>query len=379
MRQDDEGFYYPEIDTTKCINCGLCNEICPISGKQLPGFECAEIFACQNRNDNIRKISTSGGIFAAIASKILNMGGSVWAVGFDKDLTVIHKKATSLSEMDDMYGSKYVQSELRETFNEIKQELKKNEKPLLFVGTPCQVEGLLHYVGTDNGNLFTIDLVCYGVPSPKLYKKWIETIERKHKKKIKCVYFRDKKYGYAGVNIKIAFTDDSFLEDRIEVKTFCKTMFSHIGLRPSCYECPFRGRKRKCDFTLGDLWEIGDYSTDMDDNKGTTKLQIYSEKGMSLFEAIRTDLIVCHMESLVGDRLIEKLDREKYSISMPAKREMFFKDSNIMDYEELIDKYLPTSIKEQLAIWLKPVILKTPISESFFRALKKLKAKRFSR
>lgn len=374
MKSDTEGFLYPSVNTEACIECHRCEDVCPITGREIPGYDSVKIFGCQNKNEAVRKISTSGGAFGALAAEIIKRGGFVWAAGFDENMTVCHKKAENTEELTKMYGSKYVQSNLRDTFKEIKYALSHTDLPVLFVGTPCQVEGLVHSVTTkEREKLYTADLICYGVPSPGLYTKWLEAIEKRHHSKVEKIYFRDKKYGYAGVNIKLMLADGKKLEDRLEVKTFVKSMFSHIGLRPSCYECPLRGRKKVCDFTLGDMWEIGQYSKELDDNLGTTSVRVYSKKGEKLLEDIKPSLRICKVTELAGEDLIEKLQNEKFSFEIPEKRKAFFEDAKQISYNELIKKYLPTKPKEVLAIWLKPVIVKLPLSEVFFRTLKKFK------
>lgn len=372
MVEDFEGFKYPMVDLEKCVNCGLCEKVCPMI-EQATGSEYVEVYACQNKDEDVRRLSTSGGMFSALAMEILNQGGTVWAVGYDDDMCVIHKEVQKSDALVEMYGSKYVQSDLKDTFLEIRTELKEQRK-VLFVGTPCQVEGLINVVSdNERKNLYAVDLLCYGVPSPKLYAEWKVKIENKYHQKIKQIYFRDKKYGYAGVNTKIVLENGKVLEDRLEVKTFLKTMFSHIGLRPSCYECTFRGRVKKCDFTLGDMWEIGQINKKMDDDKGTTGLQIHTEQGRELFEKVKSNIIACKVKEMSSDEYKKSLSQNNRKIEIPQNRENFFKDAIDLDFDLLIKKYLPTTAKEHLAIWLKPIIVKLPFSKVFFKSLKKIK------
>ena len=249
------------------------------------------------------------------------------------------------------------------------------------MGTPCQVEGLLYYLGKkEREHLLTIDLVCYGVPSPGLYKEWIQDIAQKHGSKVSRVYFRDKKYGYAGVNVKVMLQNGQALEDIIDVKTYTKTMFSKIGLRPSCYKCVYRGRNKMSDFTIGDFWQIGDYSKQMDDDRGTSIVQINTRKGEDFLNDISSEKIKkVHVETLENDDLKSRIHKEDYTFEIPRNRTQFFDDSGRMSYDDLIRKYLPASRKDKMATALKPIIHKMPFSHFFFRTMKKVRMNRRKR
>lgn len=281
----------------------------------------------------------------------------------------------------ELAGQKYVQSDLKDTFKKIRQELITSDKTVLFVGTPCQVEGLLYYLGKkEREHLLTIDLVCYGVPSPGLYKEWIQDIAQKHGSKVSRVYFRDKKYGYAGVNVKVMLQNGQALEDIVDVKTYTKTMFSKIGLRPSCYKCVYRGRNKMSDFTIGDFWQIGDYSKQMDDDRGTSIVQINTRKGEDFLNDISSEKIKkVHVETLENDDLKSRIHKEDYTFEIPRNRTQFFDDSGRMSYDDLIRKYLPASRKDKMATALKPIIHKMPFSHFFFRTMKKVRMNRRKR
>lgn len=226
-------------------------------------------------------------------------------------------------------------------------------------------------------HLLTIDLVCYGVPSPRLYKEWIQDIAQKHGSKVSRVYFRDKKYGYAGVNVKVMLQNGQALEDIVDVKTYTKTMFSKIGLRPSCYKCVYRGRNKMSDFTIGDFWQIGDYSKQMDDDRGTSIVQINTRKGEDFLNDISSEKIKkVHVETLENDDLKSRIHKEDYTFEIPRNRTQFFDDSGRMSYDDLIRKYLPASRKDKMATALKPIIHKMPFSHFFFRTMKKVRMNR---
>mgnify|MGYP005767307953 CR=1 FL=1 len=374
MKYDYEGFSYPYVDSAQCVKCGLCAKVCPIQEEGYLEVKNSIHYAVQNKDKDIRRFSTSGGAFGVLADSIIENGGSVWGVGFDSNVKVIHKRAVNRNELADMYGSKYVQSDLNDTFFQIQRELSEN-KYVLFIGTPCQTEGLINYIGKNNSYLLTADFICYGVPSPKLYMSWLRYIEKKYQKKISKVIFRDKKYGYAGSNTKIVFQNGEVLEDRLDVKSYLKSMFIKLGLRPSCYECRFRTSSKKCDFTLGDMWEIGKYKPELDDDKGTTHLQIHTEKGRRFFENIMNRIEYYDVTGLVKTVSPNK----QIVISIPEQRENFFKDAVRMEYGVLMKKYLPFSRKDKIASVVKPIIVKIPCSHVLFKTIKKIKMKKQNR
>lgn len=369
MQYDLEGFQYPVADNTRCIECNLCEKICP-THRNVEEPSAEKTYFAQNKNENARAKSTSGGIFAAMAEKVFEVHGVVYGVGYSSDMSVIHKAAQNKKELAGMLMSKYVQSELGAVFLEIKQTLG-DGRPVLFVGTPCQAEGLLAFLhGEDLAKLIVCDLLCYGVPSPGLYRKWVQYIKEKYNSMVSSIYFRDKKYGYAGVNVKVELADGRVLEDCVDAKNYTRTMFSGIGLRPSCYDCPYRNCKKSSDITLGDAWSVGKYVSDMDDDRGTSSVICHTAKGEYFFNSL-SDLKLAEGPEHIGAWGINK---ERH-----IRREEFFADAIGMPYEKLIDKYIPDTIKSKMANMLKPVIGKLPISRKFFKGLKKIKRLRAER
>ncbi len=378
MHMDQEGFAYPRIDATGCIECGACQRVCPVSFTDHFEENCSlDIYGCQNKDEAARRGSTSGGMFAALAEEILRRGGLVCAAGFDAQANVRHQIISDPAELPGLQGSKYVQSDLGDCFARICSHLKTGSTPVLFVGTPCQSEALARLVKEDQRDrLYLADLFCYGVPSPGLYEKWIAYLEKRYGQKVRNIVFRDKKYGYSGVNTRIYFQNGKILEDVFDAKSYLKTMFSHIGLRPACYDCPFRGKERHTDFTLGDMWEIGQFEPAMDDDKGTTHLQLHTERARALFVCVQERLTACHVAHLEAEARIQKIKEGAFVRKIPPKREAFFRDMVSMAYPDLIAKYLPPTQKERVARWVKPVLAHIPGSRVVFRALKRQKRKR---
>lgn len=377
MKYDSEGFYYPEVNNKLCINCNLCENVCPYIKEQTNRSDKMTVYGCQNNEESIRKISTSGGMFAAIAEYILTMDGVVFGAGYDSQMHVIHKSAESIDQIRELQGSKYVQSELCDTFSIVKEYLKSG-KYVFFTGTPCQVEGLLYFLnGINTDNLVTADVKCYGVPSSELFDIFQEYLSELYGSKVKNFYFRDKKYGYAGVNIKAVLKNGKIIEDKLTIKSYSKTMFSKVGLRRSCYECVFTTRKKLSDFTLGDIWTIEDYDKNMDDDKGTTCVEVNSLKGEKIFKEIECKgaIRTVKISELEGDRLFkyQKNLQRHYDIN-EDRRNAFFKDMREMPYPQLMNKHFPNSAKNIIDNIAKPILRLIPGASVVFRLRKKKRA-----
>ncbi|MFR2140563.1 MAG: Coenzyme F420 hydrogenase/dehydrogenase, beta subunit C-terminal domain [Clostridium sp.] len=307
-------------------------------------------YAVQSRQKNIRLRSTSGGTFSEIARSFIKTGGCVCAAGYDEQGKVVHKLINTISEIDELCESKYVQSNLNNCFAEVESCLSSSRK-VLFVGTPCQVAGVKAYLRNKDEKLYTIDLVCYGVPSPMIYIEWRAEIERVYKKKIAYVHFRDKSFGYAAPNVKIVFKDGSSAEQTFLIKSYMKTFMSGLNVRPSCSECAFKGIDRCSDLTFGDCWHIGVFQKAMDDNLGTTSVYVHSPKGSMLLDMIKNQVNISQIDTqqeikLDGRKINESVQKNPNSI-------IFFNDARTLPYDVLVKKWVPDSKKEMLVTIIK--------------------------
>lgn len=307
-------------------------------------------YAVQSRQKNIRLRSTSGGTFSEIARSFIKTGGCVCAAGYDEQGKVVHKLINTISEIDELCESKYVQSNLNNCFAEVESCLSSSRK-VLFVGTPCQVAGVKAYLRNKDEKLYTIDLVCYGVPSPMVYIEWRAEIERVYKKKIAYVHFRDKSFGYAAPNVKIVFKDGSSAEQTFLIKSYMKTFMSGLNVRPSCSECAFKGIDRCSDLTFGDCWHIGVFQKAMDDNLGTTSVYVHSPKGSMLLDMIKNQVNISQIDTqqeikLDGRKINESVQKNPNSI-------IFFNDARTLPYDVLVKKWVPDSKKEMLVTIIK--------------------------
>lgn len=371
MRYDEEGFLYPFVNSEKCIECHACEKICPFYKHEGKEKEQSIYCAVQYMDEEKRRTSTAGGAFSLIADALIEQNAAVYAVGYD-NMVVSHKRVTTQDALLELRGSKYVQSDLKKCFLEIKKELKTGRK-ILFVGTPCQVHGLRNYVG-EHENLFLIDLLCLGVSSPRLFSEYIEYLNSKYKSNVKDVQFRNKHYGYATPNIRVCFENGRYIEQMYDCNVYANLFFKHYyNTRPSCYECQFREIPRVSDFTIGDFTEIGKKSKKLDDDKGTTKVWVHSEKGKRLLNMVSTEnniLVLNESESnIVGG--------PKRQIKKPDDRKAFFDDAQTMTYATLIDKWEPHTVKSDVVGIARKIINKTPCSSVVFKSLRALKRRKY--
>ena len=319
-------------------------------------------YAVQSKQKKIRLRSTSGGTFSEIARSFIMTGGVVCAAGYDEQGKVVHKLVTSVAEIDELCESKYVQSRLNNCFAEVESYLSSSKK-VLFVGTPCQVAGIKAYLHNKDEKLYTIDLVCYGVPSPAIYTAWRLEIERVYRKKIAYIHFRDKSFGYAAPNVKIIFKDGSSDEQTFLIKSYMKTFMSELNVRSSCSECAFKGIDRCSDLTFGDCWHIGVFQKAMDDNLGTTGVYVHSPKGNMLLDMIKDRVNILQIDTQQEIKLDGRKINE--SVQKNPNRDAFFKDASTLSYDVLVKKWVPDSNKEMLVTIIKRYAKNLP----FFKKL----------
>lgn len=306
MRSDEEGFMYPAIDHAQCIDCHLCERVCPYLSDASPVeplLTCAAI----NPDSDERFHSSSGGIFSILARHTIAHKGAVFGAVFAPDWTVCHSVATSESELAPMRGSKYLQSNLGNTFRQVRQLLA-SDTQVLFTGTQCQVMGLKKFLRKDYPNLITVEVVCHGAPSPSIFKSYLP-------ENTKSVSFRDKTHGWSpsGITVNGNFTfhnNDSFMQ----------SFFSHINMRPSCYSCPAKGGRSSADLTIGDFWGIQRLAPDLNDNTGVSLVIARTPKGRQIIDALGLNLReFSYHDALAGNPSLET------SVSTHPNRTYFFR------------------------------------------------------
>jgi len=341
MVEDTEGFLYPVINKEKCINCGLCKRVCPLINQQsFNNFE-QKAFLFQNKEENIRSNSTSGGFFSSIGEYIISKGGIVYGAAFDSDFKVEHTSAEQKYELKKFQKSKYVQSKLKNTFKEIHKHL--NEGRLVcFSGTPCQVAGIKSFLRKSYDNLILVDLMCHSVPSPLYFEKYKKYILKKmNATEIINVDFRDKrKYGYKYPMMTIETNNGTYSEG-IDTDPYLRAFFKDYSVRPSCYNCKFKTQKRVSDITIWDCFNINEIDKSFDDDKGTTRVLVQSEKGYNILKQLK-NVKIKEIPVKIATKNVKEMTR---SVKPNEHREKFYKD---FDKENFIETHFPKNFKTKI-------------------------------
>lgn len=355
MKPDSEGFLYPSVDENKCIQCGLCDRVCPIKNDTLKEEHDPQGYIVRNKDAAIVKDSTSGGSFTVFAKHIFANNGVVFGAGYDSEMNVVCKKATNLDELAEMRGSKFVQSKLDTTYSEIKKLL--NEGTLvMFTGTPCQVGGLVSFLGKKPENLLCVDFVCRGVPSPKLWRNYIDMMQAKYKSKIVAAKFKNKTYGYHATTMKIDFENGKTWYGSGRIDPMMKSFVSEMASRPSCGQCHFKGIRRPSDITMFDCYEFAKITGKHDDDLGYTSLFIHSEKGNQYFKAVKNDFDV--LEVPVSELVTENGIMVCNSAKPSAKREKFYEAAGRLPIDQAMNEVSPIVFKDHLIEKLKGLFFK---------------------
>ena len=321
MQEDNEGFLYPVVDTSTCTDCGLCEKVCPVINQDAPRKP-LKVYAAKNRDEDIRRHSSSGGIFTPLAEAVIRNSGVVFGAKFDKEWNVIHAWTDTIEGIADFRGSKYVQSTIGDTYREAREFLKQGRK-VLFSGTPCQIAGLRKFLRKEYDNLLAVDVVCHGVPSPLVWRKYLEETrenlraERDAGKNtvysslmdlpvITGISFRDKTHGWKKFGFRLRYAaseaagnsvsasdndnDRTFLQsfpDNVFMKGFLKNLY----LRPSCYACAARSGKSGSDISIADFWGVQNYYPEFDDDRGIGLVLVNTDKGRKAYEQVNADSI----------------------------------------------------------------------------------------
>lgn len=250
LTPDKLGFLYPTVNTRKCVNCEKCDRICPLGEDAKPTESpIRKVFAARNKDIATIEGSRSGGIFPALAQKVIEQGGVVYGAGFGNNFSVKHKRAETIEAIQELRGSKYSQSDMTGIYQLVKQDLQ-NGRMVLFSGTACQISGLLRTIGSyHKNNLILVDIICHGVSSPAVWQDYLDFIKRKEHKPLVEVCFRDKKiFGWSGIH------KESFVFSNGKRKTYDYNYYSDLHMRECCHECHFASLDRVSDITLGDFW-----------------------------------------------------------------------------------------------------------------------------
>ena len=348
MHADSEGFKYPVIDKDKCIDCGLCCKVCPLDIKLEKTEDKQIAVACTSKDENFTKQSSSGGVFAILANIFIEKQAVIYGAAFDDDWNVKHIRVDQKEDLKKLYTSKYVQSDMTDNFKFVKADLD-SSKEVLFAGTPCQVVGLKSYLGKDYNNLTTVDFICHGVPSPSVWKCYINEKAASLKSKITDISFRDKKDGWNNYYFMIRTSSGNINYEKAGDNIYMNGFLKDLYLRPSCYECKFKTLKRASDITLADFWGIEQMLPEMYDKRGVSLCWTSSKKGSDI------------LAEVLKQTVYKKVDLQKAvrhnpsaikSVNMHKNREKFFKAfaESHDDVTKLIEKYYDArSLRKRLS------------------------------
>lgn len=286
MQENDEGFLYPVIDEDKCTNCGLCAKNCPAINPIYKNNKKPKCFAVM-ANDEIRYNSSSGGVFPVLAHYFLDKGNYVAGAVWNKDGSVKHIVSNKKEDIEAMRGSKYLQSSIGDCYREIKNILNLDKK-VLFTGTPCQVAGLYAYLKKEYENLYTVEIICHGTPSPKVFKKYLDETLAVNESFINTS-FRNKINGWSHKHIVTTETNLRTFDTPIKEHPFSQAFLKDLCLRNSCGECRFNRIPRQADITTGDFWGVWKFNKKLDDTKGTSIIFVNSKKGKYIFSKLKKE------------------------------------------------------------------------------------------
>ncbi|MBD5418813.1 MAG: 4Fe-4S dicluster domain-containing protein [Bacteroides sp.] len=340
MTQDDEGFEYPKVNEDQCVNCGLCDKVCPI--QNIPdNFNVREVLAAKNKDPQQRFDSSSGGLFRIFAEDIIQNGGKVVGCKFDENMVATHALATKIEELQPLMSSKYVQSDIRKIFVKVRKLLLEGNK-VLFVGVPCQVAALRNFLFKPYPNLITIDILCHGVPSPKIFREYINSLNLRYGSQVKAVNFRSKEKSWKRLFIKAIFKNNKrhFLYSGYD--SYMQLFLSDRLQRPSCFKCPYNTLHRPGDISLGDFWGIGKKDYGFDDNKGISMVIINSEIGQLTWNRIKshTDCIESDINTAIeGNKVLVQ------HLPTSRKRDEFYDYYVRHGYQAAILKFAPETPK----------------------------------
>ena len=354
MKCDEEGFLYPFVNKDVCISCGLCERSCPIINQKPKSEKVLSAFAGYIKDEDIRIKSSSGGLFSALSEYFINNNAVVYGAAIDSNSHVYHTKALSFDSLEKLRGSKYVQSDINNVYLEVKEYLDKGTK-VLFTGTACQISGLKSFLKNEYENLYSIDVLCHGTPSPKLLKKYIDHQQKQHGSKVRQIFFRNKKTGWKMYSVQILFSDSTEYIEVFPKDIFMRLFLGNICLRPSCYDCKFKALERDSDLSVGDAWGIHKVMPELDDDKGTSVILVHTPKGLDLLDSISNSIII--KEGNADDLLPASADSRK-SVKIHPNRLKFFKKLNKGKSMDELCTLLQLSFMEKVHYKIKKLIKK---------------------
>lgn len=357
MNEDDEGFLYPSVNAGKCIECGQCENVCPFIN-QYAGKKPKKVLAAKNPDDTIRLKSSSGGIFSMLAERVIDKNGIVFGVRFDENWQPVFDYTETKEGIDAFRGSKYVQAIVGTAYSDVRQFLKQGRQ-VLFSGTPCQIAGLNRFLKKEYENLITVDVICHGVPSPLVWRQYIEEIAEMPDRRegsgkntvlssskdipvITGICFRDKKLGWKKYSFVVrgksakGGKNTVLLSDMHRKNQFMQAFLTNMTLRRSCYNCKAKGGRSGSDISIADFWGISKFYPEMDDDKGTSLVLVYSNKGLNMINEVLTQSYYIEADYQQGISVNPCIEK---SVKTPKYRDEFWEKYRLIGISAIDSLY----------------------------------------
>lgn len=360
FEEDNEGFRYPRANHRQCIDCSLCEKVCPVLNRY-NDRPIKSMYAARNRDEDVRKKSSSGGVFSLIAESIIKQGGVVFGARFDDSFEVVLDVAASLEQLDAFRGSKYLQAIVGDSYKNCKVLLDAG-RPVLFTGTPCQISGLLHFLRKPYPNLLTIDFICHGVPSPGVWRNYLKEVVSSGKQALRDAKFRKSRRGWKRYGFAFDYDTTEHLAtfySSFEKNPYIQAFLKNVILRPSCYACPAKNGSSMSDLTLADFWGIEHLAPELDDDIGTSLVIVHTEKGRSFipFDKLKS--------KRMGNEALQ-YNPSYFSSSIPnPNRDGFFHNfSKSKNLNYTLVKYSRTSFRTRVFSFIYKLLGSDSVSNS---------------
>lgn len=374
MKENVTGFLYPVVNNDKCINCHKCEKACPVIKERRDNKppEQAHHIIVQNKDREVLRTSTSGGLFTALGKVIISeQQGVVFGAEFTEGYSVGHTYVEKTEDLARFRSSKYVQSEIGNAFKQAKDFLDTG-RWVIFSGTPCQINGLYGYLGKDYNNLITVDVMCRAVPSPKILRKYIDLCNQRFSKINKFV-FRDKGLGYSYSTVAVYGKDrkgkNKIYRRGIESDEWLRVFFKRYCYRESCYDCMFQSGERAADITMWDCFQVYKLAPKLDNNLGATNVIFWNEKAERLFEKAKQYL---EYQEIQYNPKMGNLYR-KSAKKPDIDRNQFFVDADILSTNEFWNKYAPNSVKIKAKAVLRKASVEVHLHDTFRKVIHNLR------